>query len=80
MKTHISEFCTEFSEALFPLSTALGDAVRTIDSIEGSPDGMSEGLANVMHRLEALVNKTGYPPGLDSRANVQRKYSPIIGI
>lgn len=57
MKTHISEFCTEFSEALFPLSTALGDAVRTIDSIDGSPDGMSEGLANVMHRLDALVNK-----------------------
>ena len=58
MKTHISEFCTEFSEALFPLAEALGDTVHLIEQLGGeSTSGMAESFANVKHRLEALVNK-----------------------
>lgn len=58
MKTSISEFCIEFSEALFPLAEALGDTVETADSLgELPPGGLAEGLTNARHRLEALINK-----------------------
>jgi len=58
MKTNISEFCVEFSEALFPLAEALGDTVHAIEPLAGEwTGGITEGLSNVRHRLEALVNK-----------------------
>lgn len=58
MKTNISEFCSEFSEALFPLAEALGDTVQATDSLAGSAvAGLTEGLSNARHRLEALINK-----------------------
>jgi len=58
MKTSISEFCSEFSETLFPLAEALGDTVQSADSLGGaSVAGLTEGLANARHRLEALINK-----------------------
>ncbi|MEM8548439.1 MAG: dynamin family protein, partial [Pseudomonadota bacterium] len=58
MKTNISGFCTEFSEALFPLAESLGDTVSTLESLaELPPEGLGEGFSNTRHRLEALVNK-----------------------
>jgi len=58
MKTNISEFCSEFSEALFPLAEALGDTVNATESLTGtSVAGLTEGLSNARHRLEALINK-----------------------
>lgn len=58
MKTSISEFCVEFSEALFPLAEALGDTVKTMGSLQALPDArLAEGLTNARHRLEALINK-----------------------
>ncbi|MCC5849807.1 MAG: dynamin family protein [Verrucomicrobia bacterium] len=58
MKTHISEFCTEFSEALMPLSEALSDTVGQLEAIgESSLESMHTAFANDLHRLESLVNK-----------------------
>lgn len=58
MKSNISEFCSEFCEALFPLAEALGDTVHSTEGLAGSPvAGLTEGLANARHRLEALINK-----------------------
>jgi hypothetical protein len=58
MKTHISEFCTEFSETLFPLAESLGDAVHMLDEVgEASVETLSTSFANLRHRVEALVTK-----------------------
>ena len=58
MKSNISEFCSEFSEALFPLAEALGDTVHATESLAGgSLSGINEGLSNIRHRLESLINK-----------------------
>lgn len=59
MKTHISEFCTEFSETLFPLSQLLGDTVEQMEAVETASDqeGLTTSFSEIYHRLEALVNK-----------------------
>ncbi len=58
MKSNISEFCSEFGEALFPLSEALGDTVKATENLSGpAAASMTEGLSNAGHRLEALINK-----------------------
>ena len=58
MKTNISEFCTEFSEVLFPLAESLGDAVHMLEDVgEESLAPLTMTFSNVRHRLEALVNK-----------------------
>ena len=58
MKTLISEFCVEFSEALFPLAESLGDAVSQIAEIgEESVASLGSSFADVRHRVESLVNK-----------------------
>jgi signal recognition particle receptor subunit beta len=58
MKTHISEFCTDFSESLMPLAEVLSDTVNQLDAIgDSSLEGMHSAFANDLHRLESLVNK-----------------------
>ncbi len=57
MKTSIAGFCTEFSEALFPLAQALGDTVRTLESTDADGSGLTDGFSHVRHRLDALINK-----------------------
>ncbi len=58
MKTHISEFCTEFSETLMPLAEALSDTVAQLEAIgDPSLESMRSAFANDSHRLESLVNK-----------------------
>ncbi len=58
MKTSISAFCTEFSEALFPLAEALGDAHSALEALgDTAPAGLAGDVANARHRVEALLNK-----------------------
>ena len=59
MKSHISEFCTEFSETLFPLSQLLGDTVDQMEAVEDASEqeGITTTFSEIRHRLEALVNK-----------------------
>ncbi len=59
MKSQISEFCTEFSETLFPLSQLLGDTVDQMEAVENASDQelITSSFAEIFHRLEALINK-----------------------
>ena len=58
MKAHISEFCTEFSETLFPLAESLADAEHLLDDVyDETGVTMSEVFSDVRRRLEALINK-----------------------
>lgn len=59
MKSQISEFCTEFSETLFPLSALLRDTVDQMEAVETSSEEkiVTSSFPEVSHRLEALINK-----------------------
>ncbi len=59
MKSQISEFCTEFSETLFPLSQLLRDTVDQMEAVETASDqeGSTSSFSDIFHRLEALINK-----------------------
>lgn len=59
MKSQISEFCTEFSETLFPLSQLLGDTVNQMEAVDSASDRelVTASFSNIFHRLEALIKK-----------------------
>lgn len=59
MKSQISEFCTEFSETLFPLSQLLGDTVDQMEAVDTASDRelVTASFSNIFHRLEALIKK-----------------------
>ena len=59
MKSQISEFCTEFSETLFPLSQLLRDTVDQMETVESASDQalITSSFSEIFHRLEALINK-----------------------
>lgn len=59
MKSQISEFCTEFSETLFPLSQLLGDTVNQLEAVETASEEelITSSFSEIFHRLEALIKK-----------------------
>ena len=59
MKSQISEFCTEFSETLFPLSQLLGDTVSQMEAVDTASEKeiVTASFSNIFHRLEALIKK-----------------------
>ncbi|TCO75138.1 hypothetical protein [Chromatocurvus halotolerans] len=59
MKSQISEFCTEFSETLFPLSQLLGDTVDQMEAVDSASEKelVTASFSNIFHRLEALIKK-----------------------